>query len=683
MKRTHTISNPWRLAIPLFLSLLVFACSKNDDDPVDSDGNGDAMNDGENQEETLPNLVELAQSVDVLEYLVEALGQADAGLVEALSEEGTNTVFAPTNDAFKALLSQLEGFEKLEDFDEAAEKELLAEILKYHVVGGTSAFSDALSDGTVLETLQTEKLTIKVDATVLVQDKTDEDAEVVGADNEASNGVVHIVDKVLLPQTVLDQLYPKPSLVELVSETDELSLLQDAVVKANLVDALNAEGPFTVFAPSNTAIEELFDLLGDDYNSFDDFDNIIELQILEQILLYHVVMGNVASSELAPGMVPTLLTDNSIEVIASGETFVIGDASETDANILDADKEASNGTVHIIDKILIPQEVYDLLGLSGDPSAKTIGELVEETEGFSFLKEALELTGLLDTLGEDGPFTVFAPSDEALFGLLALLGEGLSGIEDFDSEFEINLLREVLLYHVLPGIVTSADLGISTADTLSEGNSLEIVATDGGFGLVDATGFPVNFITTDIPAQNGVIHTIDRVLVPQSVVETITTEATKAVLAFVDSLDLDQDDLDYAQCLLVRYHELSQEVLHEEFTFFLPTNQAFLNLFASLDGYDSLADFDTAEDLEILATILSYHFIEGTKLTSGQLSNGQTATTLQGEELMITINGGVSILDKTGNPANVTSPDAEVLNGVIHIIDKVLLPQEILEALSS
>lgn len=681
MKRINTIFNLWRIAISLFVSLLVFACSKNDDDPVNSDGNGDEMNEEENQEETLPNLVELAQSVDVLEYLVEALGQADAGLVEALSEEGSNTVFAPTNDAFKALLGQLEGFEKLEDFDEGAEKELLAEILKYHVIGGTSAFSDALSDGTVLETLQTEELTIKVDATVFVQDKTEEDAEVVGADNEASNGVVHIVDKVLLPQAVLDQLYPKPTLVELVSETDDLSLLRDALVKANLVDALNAEGPFTVFAPSNTAIQELFDLLGDDYNSFDDFDNIIELQILEQILLYHVVMGNVASSKLAPGMVPTLLTDNSIEVIASGETFVIGDASETDANILDVDKEASNGTVHIIDKILIPQEVYDLLGLSGDSSAKTIAELVEETEGFSFLKEALELTGLLDTLGEDGPFTVFAPSDEALFGLLALLGEGLGSIEDFDSEFEIDLLREVLLYHVLPGTITSADLGISTADTLSDGNSLEIVSTDEGFGLVDATGFPANFLVTDVPAQNGVIHTIDRVLVPQSVVKTIATEATKAVMAFVDSLD--QDDLDYAQCLLVRYHELFQEVLHEEFTFFLPTNQAFLDLFASLDGYNSLADFDTAADIQILATILSYHFIENTKLTSGQLSDGQMATTLQGEELMISVNGGVSILDKTGNPANVTSPDAEVLNGVIHIIDKVLLPQEILEALSS
>ncbi|WP_299534329.1 fasciclin domain-containing protein [Ulvibacterium sp.] len=680
MKRTHTISNLRRFILPLFLSFLVFACSKNDD-ATDTDGNTDAMNDGENQEETLPNIVELAQSVDVLEYLVDALVQADAGLVEALSEAGENTVFAPTNDAFKALLAQLDGLENVEDFDETAEKELLAEILKYHVIGGTSAFSDELSDGTVLETLQTEELGIKVDATVFVQDKTEEEAEVVAADNEASNGVVHIVDKVLLPQAVLDILFPKPTIVELVSTTDELSLLRDAVVKANLVDALNAEGPFTVFAPSNAAIQELFDLLGDDYASFDDFDNIIELQILEQILLYHVVMGNVGSTDLAPGTVPTLLTDNSIEVIASGETFVIGDASETDANILDADKEASNGTVHIIDKILIPQEVYDLLGLSGDSSAKTIAELVEETEGFSFLKEALELTGLLDTLGEEGPFTVFAPSDEALFGLLALLGEGLGSIEDFDSEFEINLLRDVLLYHVLPGIVTSADLGVSTADTFSDGNSLNIVSTEEGFGLVDATGFPANFIVTDIPAENGVIHTIDRVLIPHSVIEDIATEAASVVMEFVDSLD--EEELDYAHCLLVRFNQLFCDILQEEFTFFLPTNQAFLELFGSLDGYDSLADFNTAEDLEILATILSYHFIPNATLTSGDLSDGQSAATLQGEEVMVKIDGGVYILDKSGSPAKVTSPDAEVLNGVIHIIDKVLLPQEILTALSS
>jgi len=681
MNKITMITNLYRLILPLFLSFMVVACSKNDDDGTDADGNTDEMNDGEDQEETLPNIVELAQSVDVLEYLVDALVQADAGLVDALSEAGENTVFAPTNDAFKALLAQLDGFESLDDFDEAAEKELLAEILKYHVIGGTSAFSNALSDGTVLETLQSEEITVKVDATVLVQDKTEEEAEVVGADNESSNGVVHIVDKVLLPQAVLDILFPKPTIVELVSETDELSLLRDAVIKANLVDALNAEGPFTVFAPSNEAIQELFDLLGDDYNSFDDFDNIIELQILEQILLYHVVMGNVASGDLAPGPVPTLLTDNSIEVIASGETFVIGDASETDANILEVDKEASNGTVHIIDKILIPQEVYDLLGLSGGTEAKTIAELVEETEGFTFLKEALELTGLLETLGEDGPFTVFAPSDEALFGLLAVFGEGLGDIGDFDSEFEINLLRDVLLYHVLPGTITSGDLGAGSADTLSEGNSLHIVATEDGFGLVDATGFPANIVVTDIPAGNGVIHTIDRVLIPHSVVEDLATEAARVVMEFVDSLD--EEELDYAHCLLVRFNQLLCDFLQEEFTFFLPTNQAFLDLFDSLDGYDSLADFDTAEDLEILATILSYHLVPNATLTSGDLSDGQSVATLQGEELTVKIDGGVYILDKTGSPANVTSSDVEVLDGVIHIIDKVLLPQEILEALSS
>lgn len=689
MTKNRILSIPITKIVLFLFLLLVFSCSKNDDNPnptgeententENSEGTDDTEDDLDNTVNSLPNLAELAGSLESLSTLVEVIGIVDdTELLGLLSEEGSTTIFAPTNDAFISLLAQLEGFETLEDFDEDEEKQLLEAILKYHVIATTAAFSTDLSNGQVLETLLSEELQIEIDAGVFVIDKTDEKSEVVDADNEASNGVVHIIDKILLPQSVLDQLFPKPSIVELVTETEELSLLEEALIKAGLVDELSAEGPFTVFAPTDAAADELFDALGDSFNSFDDFDNFLEIEILKQILLYHVVDGHIMSTDLTVGSVPTLLTNESIEIIASGGTFVVGDASDVDANILSADNEASNGVVHIIDKILIPAEVQEFLDSLNEVQGKTIAELVEETEGFTFLKEALELTGLLETLDSEGPFTVFAPTDDALSGLLAVFGSQFTSLQDFTSEEEIALLRQILLYHVLPGTTTSSDLSVSTINTLSGDNTLDVVTTESGFGLVDVFQVPAAIELTDITAKNGVIHTIDRVLLPASVVESIANDINDTIIDAIDSLE----ESAFIQDLIILLGNEFEDVLEQEFTFFLPTNNAFLDLFASLEGYDSLADFNTAEELELLTTILSYHLIDGTKVTSQMLVDGQTAGTLQGEELTISLSSGAAVVDKTGIPANVTKADIEVLSGVIHFIDKVLLPQEVLDAL--
>jgi uncharacterized surface protein with fasciclin (FAS1) repeats len=154
------------------------------------------------------DIVELAQSVDDLSLLVDALIQADAGLVDALKGDGPFTVFAPTNQAFADLLHALgNDYNSLQDFDTAAEKELLAKILTYHVVAGAAVASTDLSDHQEFVTLQGESVFAILNHGVAIRDKTHVDANVTGADNEASNGIVHIIDKVLLPQEVLDALH--------------------------------------------------------------------------------------------------------------------------------------------------------------------------------------------------------------------------------------------------------------------------------------------------------------------------------------------------------------------------------------------------------------------------------------------------------------------------------------------
>ncbi|WP_373517025.1 fasciclin domain-containing protein [Pricia sp.] len=153
-----------------------------------------------------------------------------------------------------------------------------------------------------------------------------------------------------------EEVEPLPNIVERIETTDGLSLFREALAKTDLADTLNGEGPFTVFAPTDAAVQQLFVLLGDEYNSFDDFSNIIELQILNEILLGHIVEGNITSNDFIAGPLPTLLPEDTIEFVPTEDTFVIKDASEIRARFVTFDLQASNGTVHTIDKILIPQK---------------------------------------------------------------------------------------------------------------------------------------------------------------------------------------------------------------------------------------------------------------------------------------------------------------------------------------
>jgi transforming growth factor-beta-induced protein len=155
----------------------------------------------------------------------------------------------------------------------------------------------------------------------------------VATDVVATNGIIHAIDKVILPPTVVDIALANSNFTHLVQ----------AVVRAGLVDALKAEGPFTVFAPTNDAFEALFTALGvDDVNG-------IDVETLTAVLLGHVVSGNVASGSLSTGSVPTLNEGQSLAIdVSSGVTI------NTDVNVVLADVQGSNGIVHVIDKVILP-----------------------------------------------------------------------------------------------------------------------------------------------------------------------------------------------------------------------------------------------------------------------------------------------------------------------------------------
>ena len=663
------------------IAIVTFACSNDDEQ--------------ENflAQQVTSNIVETAQDTEALSSLVAALAKADenddSNLIGTLSGEGPFTVFAPTNDAFTALLANLDGFDSLEDFDTPEERTLLASILQYHVIAGAAAASTDLIGGQEFMTVQGESITISLDGGVFISDATDDNAEVVIPDVGTSNGIVHVIDKVLLPQVIIDALNGEDdemedelgTLVELVVETEALSVLEAAVIKAGLVETLSSEGPFTVFAPTDDAFVALLEVLGDDYNSLDDFDSEEEIALLTDILLYHVIVGaTVKEADLSEGSVATALADNSLEIIAEGDTFVIGDASDVNANITGTDFMASNGVAHTIDKVLLPQSAIDFVA---SLQMKNIVEIAIETDDLSLLVDALVAAnaGLVEALSGEGPFTVFAPTNEAFVNLLSILGDDYHSLEDFDTQEEIDLLVDILTYHVVAGTAAfSTDLSNGQQITTLQGGMLGI-SLNNGVHVIDASDTNASVILPDVEASNGVVHVINKVLLPQSAIDFVAQLQLKTIV----EIAVETDDLSLLVDALVQADAGLVEALGGEgpFTVFAPTNHAFVELLGILgDDYHSIADFDTAEEKELLVAVLTYHVVAGTAAFSTDLSNGQQIPTLQGENLGVVLNNGVHIDDATDTNATVVLADVEASNGVVHVINKVLLPQAVLDALA-
>jgi len=289
---------------------LLAACKKDDNtaDPVRS---------------TDQTIAEYAVSDPNFSTLVQALTKAD--LVDVLNGAGNFTVFAPTNAAFNALFTQL-GVSGIADLS----AETLTPILLYHVLG-TEKKASMITAGyyTTLSPAQSNFASMEISLSGGVY--IDKDAKVTTADVDVKNGVIHVIDKVLLP----------PSVVDLALDNSDFSILVQAVVKANLVETLSSAGPFTIFAPTNEAFEALFTALG--------VTGVADLtaEQLTPILLHHVVSGNVRSADLSDGSVETL--NGPITISLSPSPKIDGTT-----NIVATDVQATNGVVHVIDKVLLP-----------------------------------------------------------------------------------------------------------------------------------------------------------------------------------------------------------------------------------------------------------------------------------------------------------------------------------------
>jgi uncharacterized surface protein with fasciclin (FAS1) repeats len=266
------------------------------------------------------------------------------------------------------------------------------------------------------------------------------------------------------------------TIVDIATNDGRFETLVTALDAAGLVDTLAGEGPFTVFAPTDEAFAALPE---------GTVEALLEdTEALSQVLTYHVVAGSVSAADVTSLSNATTLQGQPV-VVSSSDGVMINQAE-----VIQPDVMASNGVIHVVDSVLLPP--------SGD-----IVEVASNAGSFNTLVTAVEAAGLVETLQGEGPFTVFAPTDEAF----RKLPEGTipALLEDPET------LAQILTYHVVPGRVFSGDVvNIDTAGTV-QGQSIGVSVMDGSVMLNDTS----TVTATDVLATNGVIHVIDTVIMPE------------------------------------------------------------------------------------------------------------------------------------------------------------------------
>lgn len=366
------------------------------------------------------------------------------------------TVFAPTDAAFTNLLGELgiTATDLLNDPD-------LDQILLYHVLG-SEVMSTDLSNGVFVPTLQGDSTFVSV----LTSGAYIDQAMVSTPDVDADNGVVHVVNDVILPQN---------SLVD-VAVTNGFSILTQAVIAAELAPALiDPLVDYTVFAPTDAAFTALLSELGITAT------DLLNDPDLDQILLYHVLGSEVFSTDLTNGVfVPTLQGDSTFVSLITAGAYI------DQAMVSLPDVDADNGVVHVLDDVILPQNSLVDVAVSN---------------GFTVLTQAVVAAELAPVLTDPlAEYTVFAPTDAAFTAFLA--ANGLTAADLLASPD----LASILLHHVVAGTVMSTDL---TNGPVTTANGTDVVVDLSMGVMIDNA----TVITADVDADNGVVHAIDDVLV--------------------------------------------------------------------------------------------------------------------------------------------------------------------------
>lgn len=576
--------SPKSLFLLVFTLILIFGKACGKDDPISIISIPDPT------PEPIPavTLVDILANDDKYSTLVSLVPQ---NILDALATDEL-TVFAPTNEAFNEIPEEILG---------SLTEEQVVTILLYHVVGGTTLAADIPSQ-TDAETLLGERLLLQSNNGVFVNGTS----EVIDANLTADNGVVHGIDQVLLPSDIRKAL-DIPNIVDVAEEAGGFETLLSALESTGLTTTVQFLSPFTVFAPTDEAFSALPE------------GTIASLskEQLTEILTYHVIGSAVFSGDLQTQQAAETLSGEAIYIVADNSGVTVNGRS----NVVAADVEATNGVIHVVDSVLLP-----------DSYGSVVDNAIKRYD-FSTLVGAVVNAELAEALMGEGPFTVFAPTNQAFANLPDGLLASLS-IED---------LQEILLYHVIGSDIKSGDLASSQAPESLSGEALYVTVDDDGVVINGSS----NVIVADVNATNGTIHAIDRVLLPNR---------------FQNVVDIAQKNFDLTTLVdLVIEADLASTLAGDgPFTIFAPINSAFEEI---SDVLGTLSSND-------IVSILTYHVVSG-DIQSSDIPAGTTKlVTLNGEEMTIVNEGGTV----TADGATVITVDLAGSNGVIHLIDSVILP---------
>jgi transforming growth factor-beta-induced protein len=401
--------------------------------------------------------------------------------------------------------------------------------------------------------------------------------------------------------------------------------------------------PFTVFAPTNQAFLDLLEEL--DMGSLDD----IPSDVLAAALSYHVVTGaNVRSGDITDGMEVETFESGTFTINANGDVTITDENGRT-ATIVAVDVQATNGVIHVLDTVLLPGD-----GSEPEPS-NSIADFVENNEDYSSLNAALEVAGLKETLAGDAELTVFAPNNAAFAAFLS--DNNFAELGDVP----VDVLTQVLLNHVQSGSIYAADLSTGYIESMaswgaSNENLSMYINTDDGVMINGVS----SVTTANVEVDNGVIHAVDAVIGLPDVVTFATADPNFEILVAALTRD---DDFNFVSTLQTQGDPAP-------FTVFAPTNDAFVDFLGEME-FEDLAAIPS----DVLSSTLSYHVVTGANVRSTDITDGMEVTTF--ETGTFTINAGetVTITDENDRESTVVAVDVQATNGIIHVIDTVLLPE--------
>lgn len=579
---------------------------------------------------TTGNLVQVVAANPTLSQLAYWLGQDDE-LITTLRSAGPFTVFAPTDTAF-------ETFKNSEPAPDLTDRTLLRRLLLNHVIIGAATKADSLEADQKLKT-GAGVVYVNTEKTGLSMSKGGgTEASFLTNDIEASNGVAHVINAVLVP--------PESTLADIISHTPDLSTLADLVKTAGLIDILDSVDTATVFAPTNDAFND---------------DTVAALKAdpatLKSILMMHVNVGPAVRSDDVENQ--KVVYDSTYGPVYGHNfnifffnTGLLLSFSPTDPNLrqsldlptfVDTDIEATNGVVHTLNTVLNPP----LSGVLGRKDSQ-----------FATLTAALKAADLFDVFsaneytnaGDD--LTLFAPTDAAFFKL------GQDTLDALLTPAMKLKLQAILSKHLVIGAVVASGALFDGMKIETDAEVLYVHKEKDGWVLsyTNQTNYRVaaKIMATDISGAHGIIHEIDSVLIGPTLLELAARDPNLSSLSTY--LPLVADDLANLGTMA---------------TVFAPTNEAF-NKVVSIDETLDVND-DTA-----VRTVLLNHVAVGELMAAVILGvKDGVVTTAAGSNLYFKQEGGAVLISNTKDGetmAKVIQRDLIGSEGIVHVIDGVLIP---------